>query len=220
MNTFIDLFAGGGMWTVGLGPDWSCVLANDFCPKKERGYIENWGSGNFVGGDLGAISVDLFPAVDLMAASPPCQDLSLAGLGAGFGTDTVTPETRSGCFYLMLAKLEALKAAGRLPKLVVLENVAGGLSRDGVLESFVAGLTGIGYRAGAVVMNAALFVPQSRNRLFIVCVRNDIEIPASLIGAGFDPIWHPPALVRAFTALPEAVRTMSWIPRRTLYRSV
>jgi site-specific DNA-cytosine methylase len=42
MKTFIELFAGAGMARLGLGPDWTCVLANDIDPKKGASYGANF----------------------------------------------------------------------------------------------------------------------------------------------------------------------------------
>jgi DNA (cytosine-5)-methyltransferase 1 len=62
-----------------------------------------------------------------------------------------------------------------------------------------------GYRFGAVVMDAVRFVPQSRPRLFIVAVREDLTIPESsdTKGTEFDPLWHPAHLVNAYERLPQ-----------------
>jgi hypothetical protein len=43
MASFYEFFAGGGMARAGLGPDWQCLLANDFDPKKAASYAANWG---------------------------------------------------------------------------------------------------------------------------------------------------------------------------------
>src|SRR5438093_20134 len=45
MTKFYEFFAGGGMARAGLGPDWTCLFANDFDPKKGATYVENWGVG-------------------------------------------------------------------------------------------------------------------------------------------------------------------------------
>jgi DNA (cytosine-5)-methyltransferase 1 len=42
----------------------------------------------------------------------------------------------------------------------------------------------LGYRVGASIIDASFFVPQSRPRVFIIAVRKDIAIPASLVGTG------------------------------------
>ena len=54
-----------------------------------------------------------------------------------------------------------------------------------------------GYRFGAVVIDAALFVPQSRERVFIIGVDADADIPAELVADGPTAPFHPPTLVAA-----------------------
>src|SRR5690606_6512435 len=66
------------------------------------------------------------------------------------------------------------------------------------------------YRCGAVVIDAALFVPQSRPRLFVIGVRGDIEIPAGLETDCASAIWHTRGLATAYDALPAAAKK-NWI---------
>ena len=82
MGKFYEFFAGGGMARAGLGPEWNCLFANDFDPKKAASYIANWGSRSMKVGDVaGLTTADLPPDADMAWASFPCQDLSLAGAG-------------------------------------------------------------------------------------------------------------------------------------------
>ncbi len=64
---------------------------------------------------------DLPQDVGILTAGFPCQDLSLAGVGAGLKGE------RSGTFYPFWDVVRALKAEGRAPKLIALENVCGSL---------------------------------------------------------------------------------------------
>lgn len=52
MASFYEFFAGGGMARAGLGPDWQCLLANDFDPKKAASYAANWGADHLRVGDV------------------------------------------------------------------------------------------------------------------------------------------------------------------------
>jgi DNA (cytosine-5)-methyltransferase 1 len=84
MGKYYEFFAGGGMVNAGLGTDWQCAFANDFCEKKASSYRANWDSSRLVVGDIAKIKTDQLPGkVDLAWASFPCQDLSLAGNGVG-----------------------------------------------------------------------------------------------------------------------------------------
>jgi site-specific DNA-cytosine methylase len=49
---YYEFFAGGGMARAGLGPNWTCLFANDIDLKKARSYATNWGEHNFVARDV------------------------------------------------------------------------------------------------------------------------------------------------------------------------
>ncbi len=204
---FFEFFAGGGMARAGLGRNWHCSFANDFDSKKARTYSENWGSEKLIVGDVRDIKTSLLPGVaDLAWASFPCQDLSLAGSGGGLKGN------RSGSFWPFSEIIRNLKEEARRPRLVVLENVCGALtSHDG--RDFAAicdTIVNTEYRVGALVIDAVHFVPQSRPRLFIVAVRDDIEIPINLIADSASDFWHPSALRGAKLKLSPKARE-NWI---------
>ena len=46
-KTFFEFFAGGGMARLGLGPNWTCLFANDFDSQKAAIYRENFGRDHF-----------------------------------------------------------------------------------------------------------------------------------------------------------------------------
>lgn len=196
-RTFYEFFAGGGMARAGLGSDWTCTFANDFCDMKARTYVANWGADDLVVGDVGRVSTAQLPGrADLAWASFPCQDLSLAGKYKGLGEASSEVMTRSGTFWPFWSLMTQLRSEGRAPRLIVLENVIGALtSRDG--QDFAAlcdALANADYRYGAVVIDARHFVPQSRSRVFFVAVASDLAIPEELVGARTDQAWHPTAL--------------------------
>ena len=67
-----------------LGGQWDCVLANDIDPMKCAVYADNWGGTHLRQADVATLSADLLHRpVDLVWASSPCQDFSLAGKGQG-----------------------------------------------------------------------------------------------------------------------------------------
>jgi len=204
MTKFYEFFAGGGMARAGLGSDWTCLFANDFDHKKGISYQANWGtSGELKVGDVKQIkAADLSGHADLVWGSFPCQDLSLAGGGAGLKGE------RSGTFYPFWDVIDDLIADQREPKIIALENVCGALtSHEGkdftaICDTFAKA----GYRHGAVVIDAALFVPQSRPRLFFIGVRNDVEIGESLIAPGPIEPFHTRGLRNAFEGLSAKTR--------------
>lgn len=195
------------MARAGLGPAWRALAANDIDTRKAAAYAVNWGADGLVVADVGSLSAsDLTGDADLAWASFPCQDLSLAGAGAGLGG------ARSGAFWGFCKAIAALDADGRAPAIVALENVGGTLtSKAGAdFSAIVAALHQLGYRAGALMLDAALFVPQSRPRVFFVAVRGDLALPARLI-APAAPIHHvSSALKRAVAGLPQNLAA-DWI---------
>ena len=207
MPDFYEFFAGGGMVRAGLGPTWQCLFANDFDHKKSRIYRQNWGDGELKTADIATLSTtDLPGCPDLVWASFPCQDLSLAGGGAGLTGN------RSGTFWPFLRLMKARIAEHRAPEMIVLENVCGTLTSHAG-EDFAAicnALADEGYMTGALVADAALFVPHSRPRLFIICVRANASIPAGCISNAPVLPWHTKALRTAYAKLPARTRR-EWI---------
>lgn len=189
--SFYEFFAGGGMARAGLGQNWHCLFANDFDFKKTATYAENWGKSGLVTKDVAKIEAKEIPGkAALVWASFPCQDLSLAGMGAGL------KGSRSGTFWPFWDLMKSLRAERRGPRLIVLENVCGTLTSHGGKDftAIANALAEGGYRFGAVVIDAAEFVPQSRPRLFIIAVAEGTEIPPNVLGVVASLIWHPKAL--------------------------
>ena len=207
-GTFYEFFAGAGMARAGLGDGWRCLFANDFDHKKAATYDRNWGATPpLLCADVRKVTTeDLVDTADLAWASFPCQDLSLAGGGAGLKGE------RSGTFWPFWRLMNELVSEGRAPTTVVLENVCGTLTSHGgrdfkaICEAFCDG----GYRFGAFIIDAALFVPQSRPRLLIVAVQGDIPVPDALTGKKPDRLFHPHAIRNAFDKLPAKLKA-SWI---------
>lgn len=192
--SFFEFFAGGGMARAGLGNRWQCLFANDFDEKKASAYALNWGDDHFVLADVSTLTTnDLNGHPDLAWASFPCQDLSLAGAGAGIRAE------RSGTFWPFWELMRGLNKEGRGPKLIVLENVNGALtSHEGKdFAAIATALSSSDYRFGAVVIDAVHFLPQSRPRLFLIGVRADLAIPSDLYSSAPDPRWHTKSLVEA-----------------------
>jgi DNA (cytosine-5)-methyltransferase 1 len=207
--TFFEFFAGGGMARAALEPHWRCLFANDFDLRKAETYRRNWGPAELLTKDVRTVGLADLPEArpDLVWASFPCQDLSLAGAGAGLRGD------RSGTFWPFWRLLEAMVTRGRAPAIVALENVCGTLTshKGKDFEAIVEAFSRLGYLVGALVVDAQLFVPQSRPRLFFVGVpgdRHDFDH-----GAEGQPseLWHPKALRRAHAALaPDLQRAWIW----------
>lgn len=207
MPSFYEFFAGGGMARAGLGPAWTCLFANDIDAKKASAYKRNWGSKEICVEDVGRLTTgDLPGTADLVWASFPCQDLSLAGMGAGL------KGLRSGTFWPFWRLVQSLNREGRRPTIIVLENVCGALtSHNGAdFRSLIEALRVEGYRCGALVVDAALFLPHSRPRLFVVGIRDDVEINPALVASAPQEPFHTTGLRTAHAGLRRKDRE-AWI---------
>ncbi len=211
--TYFEFFAGGGMARAGLGERWHCLFANDFDSMKASTYAANWGGEHLLCEDVAKIRSSQLPGVaDLVWASFPCQDLSLAGAYLGLGEADSTQKTRSGTFWPFWALMRALKLECRSPRVIVLENVYGALtSRSGKdFAAICSAMSGSDYRFGAIVVDAARFVPQSRQRVFFVAIESSLVPDADLLRSGPSNHWHPRALVDAYRLLSESEKR-NWL---------
>ncbi|MBU1345916.1 MAG: DNA cytosine methyltransferase [Alphaproteobacteria bacterium] len=208
-----EFFAGGGLAGLGL-TGFRTLFANDIDAAKASSWRANH-EGVFHHGDVWALTPEDLPKrPDLAWASSPCQDVSLAGARAGLKAH------RSGAFWGFWRLMQGLDADGRGPPVIVIENVAG-LLTSGEGRDFAAVCTALveaGYRVGALEMDAALWLPQSRPRLFVVALRG---VDGPEIAAPVAP-FHSSRLIAAHGRLPDAVRA-AWAwwsvaapPRRNL----
>jgi DNA (cytosine-5)-methyltransferase 1 len=204
---FYEFFAGGGMVRAGLGKQWRCTFANDFDRKKSGAYRANWGDAELRTADIRTITVaDLPGRAELAWASFPCQDLSLAGCGAGLKGD------RSGTFWPFWRLIKELESSSRAPLIIALENVCGALTSHGG-NDFVAicdAFRDAQYNFGALVIDAALFVPQSRPRLFLIATHTSLPIPEALAKDSPSALWHTGSLRTAYSKLP-ATSKQRWV---------
>jgi DNA (cytosine-5)-methyltransferase 1 len=201
--SYYEFFAGGGMAHAGLGDPWRCDFANDFSQIKATTYKLNWPSTPFHGGDIYDIRLsDLPNQADLAWASSPCQDLSLAGSRRGLGGG------RSSAFWGFWRLIEGLNREGRAPNIIVVENVVGLLSSHGGHDftSLCAAFSREGYRFGAIELDAATFLPQSRPRVFVVATR--LTVPARL--EGHRDLAPSKKVREAFARIPEPL-CREWI---------
>ena len=151
-------------------------------------------------------TADLPGNADMGWASFPCQDLSLAGSGAGLRGE------RSGAFWPFWNLIAALADEDRAPPIIVLENVCGALTSHGGKDFSMIGTALVegGYRFGALVIDAVHFVPQSRPRLFVLAISRDRSIPEGLVSVEPDEKWRTSALVAAHEQLSRKARE-NWL---------
>lgn len=168
--TVAEFFAGIGLMGWGLEQDgWRVEFSHDIDPRKRRMYAGQFDAGHYVLGDIHELDATAVPTVTLATACFPCRDLSTAGNRAGLQG----PE--SSAFW---GFIDVIREMGeRRPPLILIENVLGFLTtRDGRdLEDALLALNGLGYGIDMFVVNASHFVPQNRERLFIVGTRAELQ---------------------------------------------
>jgi len=170
-KTTAEFFAGIGLMRIGLeSAGWRVAFANDIEPDKRRMYQDHFGNADeFVLGDIHNLRSAQIPSVGLATASFPCNDLSLAGARHGLAGE------QSSAFWGFVDILRSMKQEGRQPPLVLLENVPGFLSsnegRD--FEEALLALNNLGYAVDSFIIDAARFVPQSRQRLFVIGIKTN-----------------------------------------------
>lgn len=185
-----------------LDPGWACALANDIDPMKGRVYADNWGDAELVIGDVAHLDpTALHRPIDLYWGSSPCQDFSLAGAGSGLSG------ARSGVFLTWVRTIARAATDGFAPRLIAFENVVGLIARHGGRDfaEAVRLLADLGYHVGGLEIDARDFVPQSRSRLFVVCVRKDVDIDGLHDPAPTGP-YHTAKLRRFVDAAPRPTR--------------
>ena len=152
-----EFFAGIGLVRLALEQNgFRTVFANDIDPEKLEMYKANFPTDTFHLGDIHKLSAVQVPDCELVTASFPCTDLSIAGQMNGIHTG------ESSAFWGVVRLLRDME--GRRPPLVLLENVPGFLmSNEGKdFESALLALNELGYAIDALFLDAARFVPQSR----------------------------------------------------------
>jgi len=166
---FADFFAGIGLMRLGLElAGWNIAFANDISEEKFTMYSGNFSdaSSHYLVDDVYKIKPSAVPDVELATASFPCTDLSLAGARLGLGGN------ESSAYWGFVKILREM--GERRPPLVLLENVSGFLTSDGGkdFEAALVALNELGYAVDPLIVDAVSFVPQSRERIFVVARRS------------------------------------------------
>ena len=189
----LDFFAGSGLVSLGLAPEFRTIWANDNCAKKKQTYAANHLADGFTDSSICDIRGYQLPSADLAWASFPCQDLSLAGNLGG-----MQDGTRSGLFWEWVRVLTEMRKSGSRPAILVAENVVGFVVADegAHFRRAYYALRELGYRVGAVVVDADAFLPQSRQRAFIIAAAIDIPLAGLTQQAPSEP-FHPKSLIRS-----------------------
>lgn len=197
--TFIDLFAGIGGFRRAFEPlGGRCVFTSEWDRFAQQTYRANFSTDHPLEGDIRKVANDAIPAHDLLLAGFPCQPFSIAGVSKknslsrphGFLCEA------QGTLFFEIARI----IAAHRPHAFVLENVKNLLSHDkgrtfevirGVLEE------DLGYHIDWRVLDARRWVPQHRERIFIVGFREpngfrlgDMELPEDADGPRLSSVLH------------------------------
>lgn len=162
---YVSLFSGiGGFETALNNLGGECVLASEIDKFAEQAYQVLYG--HSTAGDITKVDAKDVPDHDILVGGFPCQAFSVAGKRKGF-------EDSRGTLFFEVARI----AKEKQPKAILLENVKGLVSHDKgrTLDVIVETLNEIGYTVDFDILNSKHFgVPQNRERIFIVAVRDDL----------------------------------------------
>ena len=169
----IELFAGIGSQTQALtniGIAHKVVAISEIDKYAIQSYEAMHGKAN----NLGDIrKIEELPDADLWTYSFPCQDISVAGKGAG-----IKEGTRSGLLFEVERLLRVASEKGTLPKYLLLENVKNLVSKKfkADFDKWLDFLAELGYTNYWKVLNAKDYgIPQNRERVFCVSIRGEHE---------------------------------------------
>lgn len=172
----IDLFAGiGGIrrgFDNAFGKQISTVFVSEWDKPAQTTYKANYPEDKFdIAGDITAIKEEDVPSFDICLAGFPCQAFSMAGKHQGFNDDY--KGRCRGTLFLDVARI----CEYHKPKVIFCENVKGLTIHDKgntfrvIRETF----ENLGYKVFYKVLNSKNFgVAQQRERIYLVCFRNDI----------------------------------------------
>ena len=162
----VSLFSGAGGLDLGFKmAGHEIIWANDLYGDAVETYRKNIGT-HIVCEDITKIDSSDIPDCDIVIGGFPCQGFSVAN------TKRHEDDTRNVLYKELCRVIEAKK-----PKFFLAENVKGILSlgKGKVIEMIMKDFTALGYKVQKALLNAADYgVPQTRQRVIIIGVRNDI----------------------------------------------
>ena len=173
---FIDLFAGiGGIRRAFESIGGQCVFTSEWDDACRKTYRANYDCEHEIAGDIREVDLDRVPEYDVLLAGFPCQPFSIAGVSKknslgvphGFRCDT------QGTLFFDVAQI----IERHRPKAFLLENVKNLKSHDQgrTFEVIMRTLKEeLGYHVESTVIDARGWVPQHRERIYIVGFREDV----------------------------------------------
>ncbi len=173
--TFIDLFAGIGGFRAGLqAVGGSCVYSSEWDKYSAKTYSEWYRDPHTDQRDFTTIDYSGIPPHDVLAAGFPCQPFSLAGVSKknSMGRPHGFADREHGNLFFAICEA----AVENEPPVLFLENVKNLKSHDKgkTWRVIQQALTECGYHVFHSNIDACGWVPQHRERIFIVCFRKDV----------------------------------------------
>lgn len=177
MLRLVELFAGTGAFSLAFEETGrvETVFANDIEVNSKKIYEANFSSKFYLGNIENIQNVDI-PKMDILTAGFPCQPFSIAGKKMGFN------DARSNVFWKIISIIEHHQ-----PRCVVLENVKNLLSHENgnTFKIITEAIQKTGYSFTYKVLNTSIVtnIPQSRERIYIVCFRDKekVEFPSPTV---------------------------------------
>lgn len=165
----IELFAGAGGLAIGMEKaGFDTILLNELDKYACQTLRDNRPQWKIIQGDISQIDFSSYHhQVDIVSGGFPCQAFSYAGQKRGF------EDTRGTLFFEFARAIKEIQ-----PKVFLAENVRGLLNHDNgrTLETIKSIISELGYTLIEPRILKAIFyqVPQKRERLFLVAIRNDL----------------------------------------------
>lgn len=202
--TFIDLFAGLGGFRLALESlGAKCVYSNEWDIPAQEVYKANFG--DTPEGDITKVDEKKIPDHDILCAGFPCQAFSISGKQRGF-------EDSRGTLFFDVARIVKEKK----PKIVFMENVKNFASHDDgrTLQVVKGTMEELGYKFFYKVLNSVNYgIPQKRERIYMVCFRNDLGVEDFKYPKGFKLTRH----VEDFLLSDESMVSNLYVDRPDTY---
>ena len=167
-----SLFCGCGGLDYGFHKaGFEIVWANDFDRYAVETYNANFPN-KALCADINELDINTIPAHDVLIGGFPCQPFSMMGKENGFN------DKRGTLFFKVVEIIENQRDRGHKPRIVVLENVRNLLTHDKgrTFKVIKETLEDLGYHVYSAQLNSADYgVPQTRNRVFLVCLVDDVD---------------------------------------------
>ena len=197
---FIDLFAGIGGLRLGFEPlGGECVYSSEWDRFAKRTYLANFDCDHTIAGDITKVDVDEIPEHDVLLAGFPCQPFSIAGVSKKNALNKphgFRCEAQGTLFFDVARIIEA-----RRPRAFLLENVKNLVNHDkgrtfGIIHRTLT--KELKYQVHWKVLDAKSWVPQHRERIFVVGFREpngftfeDLGAPDPMNGPRLSAVLHP-----------------------------